>query len=1050
MAEESRPAPWLGRFGLTDARTHPMLAAAGWWEADRVPPGLEPVLGALSASADPDLALRGLDRLRESLGADWPELDEALRTDHDLAVRLFAVLGASTALTDHLVAHPAEWRRLDGELLDDPPSERELTTELWSSVGAVGPGTRSEDPGDPAPAWGAGAGAVRSTLVGIEAVRALRTAYRGMMLDIAATDLSQRGTGWEPERYRLVAGALSNLAVAALRAALAVAVTEVLGPPSEDEDPSDAELPFRLAVIAMGKCGAGELNYVSDVDVVFVAEPRPPAEDVDAGSAGDEGDAAPHRALATATRVAAEAMRIAGEACFQVDAALRPEGKAGALVRTLEGHLSYYRRWARTWEFQALLKARPVAGDAALGKAYLDAVTPMVWTAADRDDFVSDVQEMRRRVEDNLPAELTERELKLGRGGLRDVEFAVQLLQLVHGRSDEELRVPGTVPALGALGSGGYVGRVDAAELTESYCFLRLLEHRLQLQRLLRTHLFPAFDDVAGLRWLARAAGLRSDGRRGPGEVLLSEFRRHAARVRRLHEKLFYRPLLEAVARVPSEALRLTPNEATARLAALGFTSPEGALRHIGALTEGVSRRASIQRALLPVLLDLFADTTDPDGGLLAYRRVSEALTDTPWYLRLLRDRGAVAERLAFLLGTSRMVPELLVRAPEVLRLLVDTPELVGRDPEEVAHSLGSAVARHGDPEQAVLAARSLRRHELLRVGCADLLGLMELPSVSHALSRIWSAVLEAALRAAAGAVAPRFGPEPLARVAVIGMGRLGGDELGYGSDADVLFVCEAVEGVEDHDAVRYATAVAETLRRLLSAPSQDPPLHVDTDLRPEGRSGPLVRTLESYRMYYEKWSDTWEAQALLRARRVAGDEELGRRFTELIDPVRYPAGGLDEASTIEIRRIKARVEHERLPRGIDPTTNTKLGRGGLSDVEWTAQLIQLGHAHEVPGLRTTSTLGAVRSAAAAGLLDEADAEALRAAWTMASQARNATTLVRGKASDQLPGHGRDLAAVARTLGYSVSEDPGVFVDDYRRVTRRARAVMERVFYGTG
>jgi [glutamine synthetase] adenylyltransferase / [glutamine synthetase]-adenylyl-L-tyrosine phosphorylase len=309
----------------------------------------------------------------------------------------------------------------------------------------------------------------------------------------------------------------------------------------------------------------------------------------------------------------------------------------------------------------------------------------------------------------------------------------------------------------------------------------------------------------------------------------------------------------------------------------------------------------------------------------------------------------------------------------------------------------------------------------------------------------VWAAVLQATLESVERTIDD--GPAP-ARLAVIGMGRLGGGELGYGSDADVLFVSEPADGADDQDAVRYATSVAETVRRRLAAPSPDPALVVDADLRPEGRSGPLVRTLESYRNYYARWSEPWEAQALLRASVVAGDAELGRRFLEMVDPIRYPADGIDAATVTEIRRIKARVDAERLPRGADRSTHTKLGHGGLADVEWTIQLLQLQHAGDVPELRTTSTLEGLRAASEAGLLSAEDAAELAAGWTMATRARNAVMLVRGKPGDQLPRSGRELLAVAAALGYPVDGDPGVFLDDYRRATRRARAVVERVFYG--
>ena len=1005
-----RTALALARLGFINDGAVDTLARVGWWRDGQPREDAEAALWALSRTPDPNLALRTLLRLANAAGGGWAELDAALCQEPGVRGRLLSVLGSSTALGDHLVAKPDRWRRLAASDAAAPDWADRAAERLLAAVGADATGPR------PGTVEG-----TRASLTGVNAQRALGAAYRDLIAELAAADLA---TVVEPDlqvlSFEQVGAALAELAVGVLHAALAVAVTEVAGPDG---------LPPRLAVIGMGKCGGAELNYVSDVDVIFV------------GGAEDE--------LSAATKLASATMRVAAT-CFDVDAALRPEGKAGALVRTLEGHLSYYRRWAKTWEFQALLKARAVAGDTELGDRYVAAVAPLVWTAADREHFVPEVQAMRRRVAAHIPAELVDRELKLGHGGLRDVEFAVQLLQLVHGRTDESLRVGSTVKALAALSAGGYVGRDDAANLAASYRFLRLLEHRLQLQKLRRTHLLPADDDTAALRWLARAAGIRPDGRRDAVGMLRAEYTRQSHRARRLHQKLFYRPLLEAVARVPTEAYRLSESSAKARLAALGYASPQGALGHLRALTDGVSRRAAIQSALLPVLLEFLADTPDPDGGLAAYRRVSEALDETPWYLRLLRDEGAVAQRLMTLLGTSRMVTDLLVRAPETLQLLVDPNEMAKRDPVEVATSLRSTANRHRDPEAAVMAARALRRRELLRIACADLLGLLHVDAVCAALSSVWTATLAAALDAALRAETQRRQAQP-ARIAVIGMGRLGGAELGYNSDADVLFVCEpSPDGKSgqdaETDAVRFASSVAESVRKLLGSPSQDPPLVVDTGLRPEGRSGPLVRTLGSYRIYYAQWAQTWEAQALLRATPVAGDVKLGERFIAEIDPVRYPAGGLTARQATEIRRLKARVDSERLPRGADPATHTKLGRGGLADVEWTVQLLQLQHAHEVAALRTQSTTAALQVAADAGLLTMSDVEALLAAWRLATRTRNALTLVKGKLTDQLPSSGRELLAVARVLAGSSRADPGEVVDEYRRTTRRARAVVERSF----
>lgn len=985
------------------------------WDAAANAPagaGAAEVLAALTRSGDPDLALRSLHRL--ALASGQPsELQQALVSDGALRRRLCAVLGASSALGEHLVAHPGDWRLLTAEgLTTEPQSAAAITGHFLEIVGA--------DPHQPPTGTGAAATRTRRR----EAIQALRLAYRRGLLMLATRDLA------ESADLEQVTGELSDLAAATLTAALAIASAGL---------PEDAPA-CRLAIIAMGKCGGRELNYVSDVDVIFVGAPSATVQ----SPAGPDGDAV-DAAIRTATRLATDLMAICAQVAWPVDPALRPEGKAGPLVRTLDSHVAYYEKWARTWEFQALLKMRAVAGDPALGAAYVDRLWPMVWSAAEREHFVEDVQKMRRRVEANVPAQLAERELKLGPGGLRDVEFSVQLLQLVHGRADEKLRLGGTLPALAELTSGGYVGREDGEILAASYRLLRTVEHRLQLLRLRRTHLLP--NDRVQLRWLARSLGYRPDRRGEPADVLSAELSLHTRHVRRLHEKLFYRPLLHAVSRVPGDQLRLGPEAARGWLAALGFAAPDAALGHLSALTSGVSRTAAMQRLLLPVVLQSFTNAADPDAGLLAYRSVSEQLGATPWYLRLLRDEGKVLDRLGQVLGTSKYVADLLGGAPEALKLLGDDAELMPAELAELSTAWTAVAQRSADPVEAVTAVRALRRHELLRLAMCDLLGLAQHQQLLTGLSDAATAMIRAALVAAVRAVAGADAELPT-RFLVVGMGRLGGAEMGYGSDADVLFVHDPKDGADEQACARAAADVAERLRTLLAAPGTDPPLVIDTGLRPEGRSGPVVRSLASYRAYYQRWAQTWERQALLRAAPVAGDPGLAAEFLALIDPLRYPAAGLRQADVVEIRRIKARVDSERLPRGADPATHTKLGRGGLADVEWTVQLMQLRHGGEHESLRTTSTVDALRAMVSLGLLAVDAAAALEAGWMMASRSRNAIMLVGGRAGDQLPRIGKELLGVARAMGYPPDHDAGDFLEDYLRVTRRTRTVVERIFYG--
>ena len=1017
--------PTTGALSLTSPHAEADLRWLGWWNEQSVE-----VLWALAGAADANLALNTLIRLMQSLeesGQGRSKLDQAIRSNPVLRVRLFALLGGSSVLGDHVVANPETWELL----LIDAPTRREMFQELLGCISAVpahfsleiayesGRGDTASDNLD-CP------GTYRAYIAGSEAEAILRRCYRTLLMRIAAVDLagtypeSSRRVGQPEVPFSVVTEQLADLADAALTAALAVAIRQVYG-----DNPVDC----RLAVIAMGKCGAKELNYISDVDVVFVAEP----------------------AESKATRVASDFIKVGCRCFFEVDAALRPEGKRGALVRTLESHLTYYRRWAHTWEFQALLKHRPMTGCLVLGEAYSEALSPMVWEASKRDSFVTDVQAMRRRVLETVPETLKQRELKLGVGGLRDVEFAVQLLQLVHGRSDESLRQLATVDALAALIGAGYVGRSDGASLIECYEFLRLLEHRLQLQKVKRTHTLPENSDTRTLRWLAHAAGFSGEKHRSSIDLMQEKLRKVRLNISSLHSKLFYRPLLDSVVNMSVDEIKLSPDAAKEQLRALGYNYPDRAFEHLTALAAGASRKAKIQAMLLPTLMEWLSSTADPDAGLLNYRKLSDAAFNRTWFLRMLRDEGVVGRRLMRILGNSPFAADLIIAAPDIVKQLGDGatgPKLLETKPDTVSTSLVRAASRHTDPERAINVARSLRRTELARIACADLLNLMSIREVCRSLSLVWDAVLEAALQAEISASLKTEGLEAApAEIAVIGMGRLGGAELGYGSDADVIFVCEPTNGYSDNEAVRWAINVCDRMRKRLSKPSGDPPLEVDLGLRPEGRSGAAVRTLESYYQYYKRWGEVWEIQALLRADWIAGSKELGKRFLAMIDEFRYPDGGVDQKTIREVRRMKARVDNERLPRGADRNTHTKLGRGALTDIEWTAQLLTLMYADQVPDLKSPSTLEVLDVAAKYELIQPSQVQMLIDAWLMATQARNAIVLVKGKRMDQLPQPGAQLAQVAGAAGWD-PEDSQDFLEEYLRLTRRARNVVDEVFWG--
>jgi glutamate-ammonia-ligase adenylyltransferase len=853
-------------------------------------------------------------------------------------------------------------------------------------------------------------------------ITSLRKAYRTELVKIAILDLSALDPMAVQQRVSL---ALADIGAAALEAGLAIARRELFFTSDHGLFSQEEVMATKLAVIGMGKGGAGELNYISDVDVIFVAE----AKDDSIETA---------RMLEIATKLATRMMRAMDSTnpeppLWQVDANLRPEGKAGALVRTLESHISYYSRWAENWEFQALLKARPMAGDKELGRAYFDAMNPLVWESTQRDNFVESVQKMRERVSGNIPQDEVDRQIKLGPGGLRDIEFTVQLMQLVHGRADSSVRAADTLTAIDQLSSGGYMGRSEAAEFSGHYKFLRVLEHRIQMSKMRRTHLMPIDEDEQ--RSIARSVNLGWSA-----EELRSFWSDVKLEVRALHQRIFYRPLLAAVSKAGGD-LELSSEQASDRLLAIGYLNPEGALQHIKALTSGLTRRTQIQRQLLPVLLQWFSEGTDPDSALLAFRRLSENLGESHWYLRMLRDSSGAAERLSIALSNSRLATSLLELIPEGAAWFEDLDSLKPTSLEDLNEQSSSLATRHEDLDDFAKAVRHIRRRETLRLALGAVVGELNILEIASGLSDLSEWYLSTLTSAIKLSIAQET--ESSIDFGIVAMGRFGGQELGFGSDADLMFVYRTIDASESERSQKQAERIISELHRLVTDPQLE--FQIDMDLRPEGKNGSVARSIDSYRAYYSRWGDIWENQALLRARVIYGSEALVSEFNEVIDKYRYPEE-LAEKSVIEIRRIKARMETERLPQGADPKRHLKLGRGSLSDIEWLVQLLQLKHGSEHPQIRTPKTLDALDALVDCNLIEEHEAKVLRDAWILTSRVRSSGVLWSNKVSDVLSLDRRQLEGMARILEYPRGS-ASALEEDYLAHTRRSRQVFERVFF---
>ena len=754
----------------------------------------------------------------------------------------------------------------------------------------------------------------------------------------------------------------------------------------------------QLAVIGMGKLGGDELNYASDIDVMFVGE-------------GD------HATMVRAARNVLEHAR----RCFRVDANLRPEGRDGPLARSVGSYEAYWDKWAQPWEFQALLKARPVAGDATLGEAYHAAATERLWSRHFSADDLRSVRAMKERAESEVARKgLTEREVKRGRGGIRDIEFSVQLLQLVHGRLDPELRSPTTLVALAEMAAAGYVDPDDAGGFADAYRFLREVEHRLQLVDEQQVHAVPTGEVERS--HLARNLGYRSTPDEGDVAQLDRDLAAHQATARAIHERVYFRPLLEAFAQADGA---LTDEAVEARLAAFGFTDAARTRQAVTELTRGLTRSSRLMQQVLPLLLDWLSASPDPDLGLLGLRNLASDSARTGRLAATFRESPEVAQRLCSLLGTSRLLGEVLGREPDLVARLSDPGALRTRPRDELVAGAAKALEWRPDTDERQQALRRWRRRHLLGVAARDVMDVDDVRTVGRDLSAIAEATLEAAL----GALHPTIA------FAVIALGRFGGGELSYASDLDVAFVFDGSSATAIEEADRLATRLMKFLKGHTPAARI---YDVDADLRPEGRQGPLARSLNGYTAYFEHWLQTWERQAWSRARFVAGDVHLGRTLVQLLDPFIW-ADGLDAEGVREIRRMKARVEQERIPPNEDPTFHLKLGRGSLSDVEWTAQLLQLQHGLHAPG-----TMAALDTLEAHDVLRPDDAEVLRTAYAFCERTRNRWFLVHGQPGDALPQQADRLAVLARSLGTTGAD----LRNEYRRVTRKSRAVVERVFYG--
>jgi [glutamine synthetase] adenylyltransferase / [glutamine synthetase]-adenylyl-L-tyrosine phosphorylase len=1009
----------LARLGFDDteaAQRHLTALAARLGEPPFAVPLLEALLGHLAECPDADMALNNFDRWSAQLPGFRGAL-AALLENARLFADLVTVFGSSQYLADILVREPTGYA---------------LLQENVAGAKDVGIDARAAEVMAP----------FQRPAARLEALRRLK---RREFLRIGWRDYTGR---WGlPE----VVAAVSELADGLIRGALEVAKAEVVAKTTRQEE-------IRFAVIAMGKLGGRELNYSSDVDLLFVYESVTNAAAVDSRqeaapplTTGNRQPATDERELRFATRVAEGLVSALSSAThegqlFRVDMRLRPEGRFGALVRSLASYREYYDRWIETWERQALLKARFVAGDADLGRRFAAMIEPRVYRRTLSTAIFEDVRDVKQAIERRVAgAGQAATNVKEGRGTIRDIEFAVQLLQLLFGGAHAEMRTGSTLEAMDRLAATGLLTAEERDTLREHYLYFRAVEHRLQLMDDLPVRLVP--EGGRDRDRLARRMGFPRDA----GAAFAEDYRRRSDAVYNVTQEIFQR--LSGEGSGPEGALRpliLAIREGNTRaalraeLAQRGFGDPERAAAALESLATGGTRYSlpvTTRRQfsdLAETLVTAAAASPDPEAALAAFAEIAHRSGAHRTLYQTLAEAPATVAALCRITGSSPRATEMLLRHPEWREMLFD-PEFLSqpRSLEALLDETRSRLAAARAPVQRRNGLRRFQQRERLRIIARDLLLDTEIEGITAELALLAEVCLRVAL-------ADRWEAADMGGFAVIGLGRLGGRELHYGSDLDLLYLFDPARHPEHPSHRAYEELAAELTRSLTAITEEGTLYEVDLRLRPEGKSGFVAAHIDAYRQYYRTRAQTWELQSLTRARVVAGDARVAEEFLEWVTPLVYPETPPPERDDA-VRAMKRRIETERVSTA-ERARHLKLGPGGLSDVEFLVQMLQMRHAGREPELRQPNTLAALEALTRAGHLTDAEHAALRDGYRFLTRLRQRLTLASADvAPETLPTEPSALRRVARSMGFADGE---ALLAAHARVTESNREVFGRRFLG--
>lgn len=983
------------------------------------------LLECLDHSYDPDLALNNFERLAGKL-EDKEYFYSFLTREPEFLNALIILFSGSQILTDSLLRHPEffDWLA-EPDMLNETQTRDQIYRDFYTLKDQSPPKTTTP-----------------SLLRKFKKREYIRIGLRDLM-GLASTKETLEN--------------LSDLADVCLQVAYEYAHRELVAkhgvPLFRDIDDTEKESEF--AILSMGKLGGRELNYSSDIDLIYIYTSAQGETQPQNGITPTVGSITSYEFH---TKLGQHITRTINEITeegnvFRVDLNLRPEGQSGEIAHSLSFCETYYESVGRTWERQALIKARVSAGSERLGSQFFSMIRPFVYRKTLDFNSIEEVKSLKRKVDANLKQKKQEKgNIKLGFGGIREIEFIIQSYQLLFGGRDSSLRDASTLTTLAKLKEREYFKEDDYQKLHDAYIFLRNLENRVQLAFGLQTYSIP--KETRSQAVLARKMGFEAETPQELADRLHEEFNRHTQFVGALFSQLFSADEDQKAAHNTSQKWDarqdIESRFSEEYLEQFPFADPKRAYQFFCSLRDGSTSQPATERGIqtfykvLPKILGRCRQAPNANAAVENLVKFLEASKARESYLALLNDNEKFLELLLILFGSSETLSAFLIKQPNFIDVLSNVESLYRfKTPEKMQRELQEMLNPCNTLEQRNLALRWFKQAEELRIGMRYLIHEADLPGTLMDLSNLADLYLKSVLNLAWERVqGDSKDTLKRERFVIIGLGKLGGRELNFGSDLDIIFIYgqDDEASAEDLPAVTLYSQVAQSIYQLSSESSAVGPAYkIDTDLRPEGSRGALVLSLKGYRDYFESRGRIWEQQAMTRARFIAGDADLGQRFLEVAHRFTYRSK-LEYGSLIEIARLRERMEKE-LAEESKKGRNVKLGHGGLADIEFTVQILQLMHGRRNPKLRATHTLEIISTLSAYGILHHDQAERLQKQYQFLRNLECSLRLMNPQSTNHLPKDPAMLEVLARMLGYrsETGDAAEALLEDYERTTQGVR-----------